>query len=77
MKIAIVEKKLSGEMNIIHESTWNEAQLSALNHANYLLVDGQEYEMLEGRLNVNSGLLEILVAAVVEEKDTDEVQGKE
>ncbi len=69
VKIAIVEKKLSGEMTIIHQATWSESQLSALHHANYLLVDGQEFEMLEGRMNVNAGLLEILVAVVADEKD--------
>ncbi|GIQ70247.1 hypothetical protein DUZ99_06250 [Xylanibacillus composti] len=74
VKIAIVEKKLSGEMKTIHEAIWNDTQISALDHANYLLVDGQEYEMLEGRLNVNSGLLEILVAAVIEDRETNKTE---
>ncbi|NOJ73354.1 hypothetical protein HMI46_22765, partial [Paenibacillus alvei] len=43
---------------------WNAAMIQLLNHANYLLVKDMEYEMLEGRLNVNSGNFELLVEAV-------------
>lgn len=63
-KIIITEKKESGELVSIDEREWSESAVALLNHANYLLVNGKEYEMLEGRLNVNDQILEILAVAV-------------
>lgn len=63
-KIIITEKRESGELVAIDEREWSDAAIALLNHANYLLVNGKEYEMLEGRLNVNDQALEILAVAV-------------
>lgn len=63
-KMIIFEKTSSGELVLLDEREWNAAMIQLLNHANYLLVKDMEYEMLEGRLNVNSGNFELLVEAV-------------
>lgn len=64
MKVIISEKTANGVLTSIDERDWSEAMVNALNHSNYLLVGGKEYEMLEGRLNVNDQTMEILVQAV-------------
>jgi len=66
LKVVVMEKLENAEMRQVDERHWNEAMVAALNHSNYLLVGGKEYEMLEGRLNVNDQLLELLVTAVKE-----------
>lgn len=66
-KVIIKEKRQSGDLVSIDEREWSEAALALLNHANYLLVNGKEYEMLEGRLNVNDQSLEILAVEVAGE----------
>jgi hypothetical protein len=38
--------------------------IAMLEHANYLLVQDKEYEMVEGRLNVNTGKMEIMVISI-------------
>ncbi|MCE5170041.1 hypothetical protein LQV63_12040 [Paenibacillus profundus] len=62
-KIVIFEKSASGELLPIDEREWNANMVQLLDHANYLLVNDIEYEMLEGRLNVNTGEFELLVVA--------------
>lgn len=59
--ILILEKKPSGELLKIDERAWTSSMVQLLEHANYLLVNDVEYEMLEGRLNVNTGNFELLV----------------
>lgn len=64
MKVIVTEKTEAGALRPIDERDWNDAMIAMLNHANYLLVNGSEYEMLEGRLNVNDQVMEVLVVAV-------------
>jgi hypothetical protein len=66
MRVLITEKKEDGRLEAIDRRDWTEDMLAALQHANYILLNGQEYEMLEGRLNVNDATMEILVAPVSE-----------
>jgi len=62
--ILILEKMSSGELVKIDERAWTTSMVQLLEHANYLLVNDAEYEMLEGRLNVNTGNFELLVESV-------------
>lgn len=62
--ILILEKMSSGELVKIDERAWTTSMVQLLEHANYLLVNDAEYEMLEGRLNVNTGNFELLVELV-------------
>ncbi|SYX83033.1 hypothetical protein [Paenibacillus alvei] len=62
--ILILEKTSSGELVKIDERAWTTSMMQLLEHANYLLVNDAEYEMLEGRLNVNTGNFELLVELV-------------
>ncbi|MFD0712949.1 hypothetical protein [Paenibacillus sp. GCM10027626] len=64
VKVVLIEKQSGGELVPIDERLWSKGMFSALEHANYLTVDGREYEMVEGRLNVDNGKLELLVVAV-------------
>lgn len=67
MKVLITEKLESGELTELDQREWSREMLVALESANYLLVHGKEYEMIEGRLNVDLGVMEILVIAVKQE----------
>ncbi|EPY09251.1 hypothetical protein AZ66_07610 [Paenibacillus sp. E194] len=62
--ILILEKTSSGELVKIDERAWTTSMVQLLEHANYLLVNDAEYEMLEGRLNVNTGNFELLVESI-------------
>lgn len=64
MQIQIVEKKHSGELQTIDTREWDSEMIQSLNYANYILVNQTEYEMVEGRFNVNSGKFELLVEKV-------------
>jgi hypothetical protein len=59
--VSIVEKLESGQLETIDVRDWDENMLKMLHHVNYLLVAGKEYEMVEGRLNVDLGVMELLV----------------
>lgn len=67
MKVIIMEKLESGQLVQVDSRDWNDTMVSMLNHANYLLVSGKEFEMVEGRLNVSEQVMEILVLAVKNE----------
>ncbi len=47
--VVLFEKMVGGELRQIEE------------HANYLVVEGREFEAVEGRLNVDTGKLELLL----------------
>jgi len=64
MRVLITEKKEDGQLEAIDRRDWTQDMLAALQHANYILLNGQEYEMLEGRLDVNEAMMEILVMPV-------------
>lgn len=76
MKVAIRVKQESGELVTVDVRDWNDSMIAMLNHSNYLLVGGKEYEMMEGRLNVNDQVMEILVLAVKEEPAAESSDGQ-
>lgn len=59
--VVLYEKQPSGELISIDERTWQLNMIASLEHINYLTVGGREFETIEGRLNLDSGKLEILV----------------
>ncbi len=67
MKVVIMEKTEAGELVALDARDWNDQMIALMNHANYLLINGKEYEMVEGRLNVNEPYMEVLVLAVKQE----------
>lgn len=64
MKVMMMQKHAEGEPVAIDERDWSAEWLASLEYANYIVVNGREYEMLEGRLNLDSGALEVLVVPV-------------
>ncbi|OFW81772.1 MAG: hypothetical protein A2201_05560 [Alicyclobacillus sp. RIFOXYA1_FULL_53_8] len=68
MKVVIYEKMQDGELVKIDERVWSMEMLASLEHVNFMLLNGGEYEMLEGRLNVNEELMELLVIAIPSDK---------
>ncbi|NDI34791.1 hypothetical protein [Chengkuizengella sediminis] len=62
-RVIIYEKLESGELSKLDERSWSEPLLKSLEHANYITVKENEYEMVEGRLNIDEEVLEILVIA--------------
>ncbi|SEF89993.1 hypothetical protein [Paenibacillus sp. UNC499MF] len=62
--VLIIEKLENGELKTIDERNWNATMLSLMEHANFLLVGGKEYEMIEGRLDVENQRLEVLVLPI-------------
>ncbi|MFD1953834.1 hypothetical protein ACFSL6_06460 [Paenibacillus thailandensis] len=65
IKVNVMEKLASGELREIDEREWTAAMIESLNHVNYIMIGGVEYETIEGRLNVDTGALELLVAKVM------------
>jgi hypothetical protein len=64
MNIVIYEKLQEGNLVKITEKAWDDKLMSALDAANYLLVNGKEYEMIEGRLNLDANVFELLLVDV-------------
>jgi hypothetical protein len=62
--VVIIEKMENGDLVQIDEREWNTWMITMLEHANYLLVADKEYEMVEGRLNVSTGKMEIMVISI-------------
>ncbi|NBI30593.1 hypothetical protein [Chengkuizengella marina] len=62
-RVIIYEKLESGELSKLDERSWSEPLLKSLEHANYITIKEIEYEMVEGRLNIDEEVLEILVIA--------------
>ncbi|MBM7568601.1 hypothetical protein [Paenibacillus sacheonensis] len=61
MKVYLIEKSADGTLIPIDEREWDTVMITALEHVNYLSVNNQEYQTIEGKLNVDSGSLELLV----------------
>ncbi|WP_199924951.1 hypothetical protein [Paenibacillus sp. IHBB 10380] len=61
MSVILFEKMPEGVLRVIEERTWSMNMIAALEHVNYLVVGSQEYETVEGRLNVDEGKLELLL----------------
>jgi hypothetical protein len=64
MNIVLYEKLQEGKLVKITEKAWDDKLMSALDAANYLLVNGKEYEMREGRLNLDANVFELLLVDV-------------
>ncbi|WNR43394.1 hypothetical protein [Paenibacillus roseipurpureus] len=64
MTIVLYEKLVSGQLVKIGERPWDDGLIQALNVANFILVAGKEYEMIEGRLNLDLDVFELLLVAV-------------
>ncbi|MEF2966054.1 hypothetical protein V3851_09440 [Paenibacillus sp. M1] len=65
MNVKMLEKKPDGTIEQIDERSWSRAMMAALEHANYIVVGGREFEAVEGRLNVDEGVLELLLVPVL------------
>lgn len=64
MTITLFEKLADGQLLKISERSWDEKLMQALDAANYVLIGGKEYEMIEGRLNLDLNVFELLLVAV-------------
>lgn len=62
--VIITEKMENGELIQVDKRVWNIEMIAMLEHSNFLLINDKEYEMVEGRLNVNLGQLELLVISI-------------
>ena len=61
MTIVLYEKLLDGQLLKIGDRAWDDKLIQALNVANFILVGGKEYEMIEGRLNLDRQVFELLL----------------
>jgi len=61
--MVVYEKTKDGELRIVDRREWSPEMVSLLNHTNYLILNGVEYEMVEGRINVDEQTMELLVIA--------------
>lgn len=61
MNVVLMEKSATGELRKIEDRVWSTNMIAALEHVNYIVVGGREYETIEGRLNVDLGTLELLL----------------
>ena len=61
MNVVLFEKSPEGGLRRIEERVWNATMIAALEHVNYIVVGGKEYETIEGRLDVDQGHLELLL----------------
>lgn len=64
VKVCLIEKLPEGGLRNLDERTWSKGMIDALNHVNYLTIGNEEYETIEGRLNIDSGMMELLVTKV-------------
>jgi hypothetical protein len=64
MNIVLIEKLEDGQLRTINERSWDDQLISALDASNYLVIGGKEYEMIEGRLNLDLNQFELLLTAV-------------
>ncbi|KRF03544.1 hypothetical protein ASG89_01895 [Paenibacillus sp. Soil766] len=61
MTIVLYEKLPEGQLLRLGERAWDDQLIQALNVANFILVGGKEYEMIEGRLNLDLDVFELLL----------------
>jgi hypothetical protein len=71
MKIVLFVKLEDGSVNHISERPWDDKIIACIDAANYLVIGGQEYEMIEGRLNLDLEQFELLLRPV-EDKESKE-----
>lgn len=61
MRVILFIKNSDGELTSIDDREWTAAMIATLEHVNYLSVNNEEYQTIEGKLNVDEGHLELLV----------------
>jgi hypothetical protein len=71
MKIVLFVKLEDGSVNNISERPWDDKIIACIDEANYIVVGGQEYEMIEGRLNLDLEQFELLLR-IVDDKESKE-----
>ncbi|WP_044478474.1 hypothetical protein [Paenibacillus antibioticophila] len=64
MIVKMYEKSADGSLNEIDERLWSPAMISALEHVNYIVIQDREYEAVEGRLNIDAQILELLLVPI-------------
>jgi hypothetical protein len=64
MNIVLFDKLEDGSVRKISERPWDDKLIASLEVANYLVTGGREYEMIEGRLNLDLNQFELLLAAI-------------
>jgi len=62
--VHLLEKQPGGDIREIDRREWSANMMEALHHVNYLTVGGVEYETVEGRLNVDTQEVELLLTKV-------------
>lgn len=67
LNVLLVEKLPGGELREIEQRIWNVNMVRALEHVNYIVAGGREYETIEGRLNMDLERLELLVVPMKHE----------
>lgn len=67
MNVKLFEKMPDGEIREMEDRTFTANMIAALEHVNYLIIGGREYETVEGRLNVDEERLELLLVPVLSE----------
>ncbi|MCM3745838.1 hypothetical protein M3223_00580 [Paenibacillus pasadenensis] len=64
MKVILFQKLPGGSLRKIDERFWSQEMIAALHHINYLTIGGEEFETVEGRLNVDEGVMELLLLSI-------------
>lgn len=64
IKVKMYEKSADGSLQEIDERLWSPAMIGVLEHVNYIVVQGREFETVEGRLNIDTQILELLLVPV-------------
>ncbi|RUS46990.1 hypothetical protein [Cohnella sp. AR92] len=67
MKVVMLEKNRDGSLVPIDEREWTHEMLESLHHVNYCVLGSQEYQTLEGRLNLDLERMELLVVKMLHE----------
>ncbi|MBB3110707.1 hypothetical protein FHS18_002774 [Paenibacillus phyllosphaerae] len=66
LQVRLMEKRPDGTLRNLDVRFWTKEMIDALQAVNFLTVGGHEYETVEGRLNVDQQVLELLVLPVKE-----------
>ncbi|XEC97266.1 hypothetical protein AB6A23_12355 [Paenibacillus tarimensis] len=65
--VRLIEKLSNGELKTVDERGWSMEMVEALHHINYITFNERQYETLEGRLNIDQQVMELLIIAVQNE----------
>ncbi|WP_336786391.1 hypothetical protein [Paenibacillus sp. MMO-177] len=61
MRVVLFVKDSGQGIKQMDDREWDASMIAALEHVNYLTVHGEEYQTLEGKLNLDAAQLELLV----------------